>query len=38
MSVENKSNKTGLRIKDSKIIWGKLSMLIKIKKNDKYAQ
>ncbi|MCB8566675.1 transposase [Fusobacterium ulcerans] len=38
MSVENKSNKTGLRIKDSKIIWGKLSMLFKIKKNDKYAQ
>lgn len=38
MSVENKSNKTGLRIKDLKIIWGNLSMSLKIKKNDKYAQ
>ena len=38
MSVENKSNKTGLRIKDLKIIWGNLSIPFKIKKNDKYAQ
>ena len=38
MSVENKSNKTGLRIKDLKIIWGNLSIPFKVKKNDKYAQ
>ena len=38
MSVENKSNKTGLRLKDFKIIWDSLSMSFKVKKNDKYAQ
>lgn len=39
MSIENKDNKSGLRIKDLKILWGKqLSMNFKIKKNDKYAQ
>ena len=38
MSVENKSNKTGLRLKDLKIIWGNLSISFKVKKNDKYAQ
>lgn len=38
ISVENKSNKTGLRIKDLKIIWGNLSIPFKVKKNDKYAQ
>lgn len=39
ISVENKSNKTGLRIKDLKIIWGNLSSIpFKVKKNDKYAQ
>ena len=38
MSVENKSNKTGLRLKDLKIIWGNLSMPFKVKKSDKYAK
>ena len=38
ISVENKSNKTGLRLKDLKIIWGNLSISFKVKKNDKYAQ
>ena len=38
ISIENKSNQTGLRIKDLKIIWGTLSMSFKVKNNDKYAQ
>lgn len=39
MFIENIGNESGLRIKDLKILWGKqLSMPLKIKKNDKYAQ
>ena len=36
MSVENKSNDTGLRIKDDMVIWNDLRLKIKEKKNDIY--
>lgn len=37
MSVENKSNSTGLRRKDNQIVWGKLKMGYILKPNDEYA-
>ncbi|MTI66081.1 MAG: transposase [Firmicutes bacterium] len=36
-SVEGKSNKTGIRFKDNKLIWNKLKIPVIIKKNDEYA-
>lgn len=39
ISVENKSNKTGLRYSNNEILWGKLSLGSPIvKNNDKYVQ
>lgn len=38
VSVENKSNKTGLREKNGRIIWNKLSLSYTVKKADKCAQ
>ncbi|MER1985923.1 MAG: RNA-guided endonuclease TnpB family protein [Solibacillus sp.] len=37
MSVENKSNKTGLRFQNHQVIWGTLSLAVRIKKNDVYV-
>ena len=37
-SLEGKSNKTGIRFKNSELVWNKLSIPVIIKKNDKYAQ
>lgn len=36
-SVEGKSNKTGIKIKEDKLEWNKLSIPVIIKKNDEYA-
>ena len=36
MSVENKSNNTGLRLKDDVVIWNDLRLRIKEKRNDIY--
>ena len=38
ISIENKSNKTGLRWMDGKVIWHGLELDIKIHKKDKYAK
>ena len=38
ISVENKSNKQGLRWKDGKVIWGDLNMDVRVRKKDDYAQ
>lgn len=37
ISVENKSNSTGLRWKDGVVIWGELALCVRVKKNDLYA-
>ncbi|MER2106058.1 MAG: RNA-guided endonuclease TnpB family protein [Solibacillus sp.] len=37
MSVENKSNTSGLRFQDHRVIWGKLSLGVRMKKNDMYV-
>lgn len=37
-SVEGKSNKTGIRFKDDKLVWNRLKIDIIIKKIDTYAQ
>lgn len=37
ISVENKSNTTGLRWKDGRVIWGELKLDVRIKKDDHYA-
>ena len=37
-SLEGKSNKTGIRFKNSELVWNKLSIPVIIKKNDEYAQ
>ena len=37
ISIENKSNKQGLRWKDGVVLWGKLSLGVRIKKGDDYA-
>ncbi|WKB34750.1 hypothetical protein QS257_12540 [Terrilactibacillus sp. S3-3] len=37
LSVENKSNATGLRLKDHHIVWGKLKLALKMKAGDEYA-
>lgn len=37
ISVENKSNNTGLRWKDGVVLWGELALCVRIKKNDTYA-
>lgn len=37
ISVENKSNTTGLRWKDGRVIWGNLNLGVRTKKNDHYA-
>lgn len=37
-SVEGKSNKTGIRFKDNKLLWNDLKIDVLIKKNDEYAQ
>lgn len=37
ISIEGKSNTTGLRRKENHIVWGKLTMPLRIKKNDDYA-
>lgn len=37
-SIEGKSNKTGIKFKDNKLMWNKLSIPVIIKKNDEYAQ
>jgi len=37
-SIEGKSNKTGIRFKDNKLLWNGLEINILIKKNDEYAQ
>ena len=36
-SVEGKSNKTGIRFKDNKLLWNKIEISVIIKKNDEYA-
>ena len=36
-SVEGKSNKTGIRFRENKLEWSKLSIPVIIKKNDEYA-
>lgn len=38
ISVENKSNKQGLRWKEGKVLWGKLALAVRIPKKDDYAQ
>lgn len=38
ISVENKSNNTGLRWKNGQVLWGKLAMAVRIPKKDAYAQ
>lgn len=37
VSVENKSNATGLRWKDDRVVWGELKLGVRLKKNDRYA-
>lgn len=37
-SLDGKSNKTGIRFKDNKLEWNKLSIPVVIKNNDEYAQ
>ena len=37
-SVEGKSNKTGIRFKDNKLVWNGLEINVIINKNDEYAQ
>lgn len=37
-SLEGKSNKTGIRFNDNKLIWNGLSIPVIIKANDEYAQ
>ena len=37
ISVENKSNASGLRWKDGIVVWGELALCVRIKKNDLYA-
>lgn len=37
VSVENKSNTTGLRWKDGRVIWGELNLDVRLKKDDRYA-
>ncbi|MCB2314346.1 transposase, partial [Clostridium tagluense] len=37
-SVEGKSNKTGIRFKDSKLFWNGLEIDVIINKNDEYAE
>lgn len=38
LSVEGKSNATGIKYKDGFVIWNGLEIPVKIKKNDTYAQ
>lgn len=38
MTVENKSNKSGLRRRDGKIIWGEIALEFKVAPQDRYAQ
>ncbi|WP_246578351.1 hypothetical protein [Clostridium frigoris] len=37
-SVEGKSNKTGIRVIDNKLIWNGLHINVIVNKNDEYAQ
>ena len=37
-SLEGKSNGTGIKFQDDKLVWNKLEILAIIKKNDEYAQ
>lgn len=37
-SLEGKSNKTGIRLRNNELVWNKLSIPVIIKKNDEYAQ
>ena len=37
-SLEGKSNKTGIRFKNNKLVWNKLEIPVTIRKNDEYAQ
>ena len=37
ISIENKSNKQGLRWKDGKVVWGELKLSVRIRKGDDYA-
>lgn len=37
ISVENKSNRQGLRFKDGLVIWGELALKVRIRRNDVYA-
>lgn len=37
ISIENKSNNTGLRWKGGVVIWGELALCVHLKKNDFYA-
>lgn len=37
-SLEGKSNKTGIRFIDDRLVWNKLEIPVIIKKNDEYAQ
>jgi len=37
-SLEGKSNKTGIRFKNNKLVWNKLEIPVVIRKNDEYAQ
>ena len=37
-SVEGKSNKTGIKFKDNRLLWNELDIGVIIKKNDEYAQ
>lgn len=38
VSIENKTNTTGLRWKEGHILWGEMTISAKVKKNDLYAQ
>lgn len=38
VSIENKSNKQGLRWKDDHVVWGELSLAVRVKKKDNYAR
>ena len=38
ISIENKSNKSGLRWKDGLVLWGELALSVRLKRNDLYAQ
>lgn len=38
ISIENKSNKQGLRWKDGKVLWGKLALDVIIRRKDEYAR